>query len=124
MPHRIIYLLLNHILKLGYPTEASLFKLRAVLEFLSVGKTESAKICYAKLWDAKESDYYKNMANALIIWVEKERFDLLKIINQKYAEIIKQDTNLFEYINRISIVYFEKSLKPQNMLQTMMSMFS
>lgn len=120
MPHHTVDILLNHILKLGYPPEAGLFKLRTVLEFLSVGKTESAKTCFDKLWDSKASDFFKNMAYAIIIWCEKERFDIMKIIKDKYSEIIKLDPNLFEYMNRISIVYFEKPLKQQNMLQSMM----
>ena len=120
MPHHTVDILLNHILKLGYPPEAGLFKLRTVLEFLSVGKTESAKTCFDKLWDSKASDFFKNMAYAVIIWCEKERFDIMKIIKDKYSEIIRLDPNLFEYMNRISIVYFEKPLKQQNMLQSMM----
>jgi hypothetical protein len=65
-PHLTLEML-EQIIKNGYPNETDLFKLRAVLEYMIIGKLESATILIEKLWDKEESNPFKNMANA--IWV-------------------------------------------------------
>lgn len=67
MPHLTVDLLLNHIIDLGYINEADLFKLRAVLEYMLINKTDSAQVLYEKLWSKKDDNPHKNMAKAIIL---------------------------------------------------------
>lgn len=125
MPYKTVELVLNHLIKQGYPNEAGLYKLRAVLEYLAFNKIESARTCLEKLWDENDNNYYKNMAKAVIVCVEKDRFDVMKKVKENYQAIIASDPSLFEYLNRICVVHFKKPLKQPSMLQSMMeSMFS
>ena len=124
-PYLTIELLQDHIMETGYYNEADLFKLRAVLEYMIYNMVESAKICYDKLWSSEESNPHKNMAKAIMICCEKDRFDIYKKVKEGYQEIINSDPHLFNYMEKISMQHFEKPLKQPNMMQQMMkSMFS
>ena len=65
------------------------------------------------------------MCLAVILAIEKDRFDLIKYIERGYTEIIAQDPSLYKYLEKIVSVYFDKALRPPSMIEQMMSsMFS
>ena len=66
-PYLTVELLQNHIIDTAYPNEGDLFRLRAVLEYMTFNLTDNARICIDKLWNAKETNIYKNMANAIML---------------------------------------------------------
>lgn len=124
-PYMTVELLKEHIIQDGYKSEEDLFKLRAALEYISFGLIGSAQVCIDKLWDQDDENPFKNLVNAVLLCLEKERLDIYKKIPELYSAMIASDPSVMNYLEKICTVHFKKPLKEPNMLEQMMSsMFS
>ena len=61
-----------------------------------------------------------NFCEVLVEVLKIKDFDSLRALGNIYMPILMRDNTFIEYLDKVSIVHFEKPLKPPNPLQQMM----
>jgi len=114
---------LKEVIKTGYPSEADLFIVRLVYEYLVRNHDDGEGLAQAKKVQAAFSDVKSTLLNSIepvLESIEMEDFVIFKHVVGIYTKEYERDPQMIEYVDRVAKYYFGSTVRKQNMMQEMM----